>query len=63
MTLAYATQETRASTPIELLLQTRLEHHYLALTHMILPRGRSLVVSGYSQSLKLTGLDKSLPSV
>ena len=42
-------------------LQTMLVHHHPAHAQLILHRGWRLVVSGHSQSLKLTGLGKSLP--
>ena len=42
-------------------LQTMSEHHHTAPTELVLHRG--LVVSGHSQSLKLTGLGKSLPLI
>ena len=37
------------------------EHHHPAPAQLIFHRGQRLVVSGHSQSLKLTGLYKSLP--
>ena len=42
-------------------LQTMWEYHHPAPTLLILHRGWSLVVSGHSQSLQLTGLGYSLP--
>ena len=42
-------------------LQTISEHHHPAPAQLIFHRGQRLVVSGHSQSLKLTGLYKSLP--
>ena len=44
-------------------LQTTSEHHYPVHAELILYRGQRLVVSGHSQSLQLTGLGKSLPSI
>ena len=41
-------------------LQTTLKHHHPAPAQLILHRGQRLVASGHSQSLKLTGLGKSL---
>ena len=45
------------------LLQTTQEHHNPVAAQLNLHRGQRLVVSGQSQSLKLTGLDKSLPLI
>ena len=42
-------------------LQAMLEHHHPAPAQLILHGGWRFVVSGYSQSLQLTRLDKSLP--
>ena len=44
-------------------LQTTSKHHHPAPAQLILHRGQRLVVSGHSQSLQLTGLDKSLPLI
>ena len=44
-------------------LQTRLEDHGPAPAQLILHGGWRLVVSGYSQSLQLTGQGKSLPLI
>ena len=41
-------------------LQTMVEHHHPAPAQLFLHRWQRLVVSGHSQSLQLTGLDKSL---
>ena len=42
-------------------LQTMSEHHFPAPAQLILHRVPRLVVGGHSHSLRLTGLDKSLP--
>ena len=42
-------------------LQTTLEHHHPGPAEIILHGGWRLVVNGHSQTLPLTGLDKSLP--
>ena len=42
-------------------LQTMSEYHQPASAQLILHRRCRLVVNGHSQSLQLTGLDKSLP--
>ena len=42
-------------------LHTMLEHHHTATAQLIFHGGWRLVVSGYSQSLQMTSLDKSLP--
>ena len=44
-------------------LQTTSEHHHPAPAQLILHRGQRLVVSGHNQSLQLTGMGKSLPSI
>ena len=54
------TGNLRASTPSGQ-LQTMSEHHHPALAKLILFGGQRLVVSGHSQSLKLTGLSKCPP--
>ena len=56
----YHTGNPRASVP-SVQLQTMLEHHHSVPALLILHREQRLVVSGHSQSLKLTGLYKSLP--
>ena len=44
-------------------LQTTVEHHHSSPAQLILHRGWSLVASGHSQSLLLTGLGKSHPLI
>ena len=44
-------------------LQTTSEHHLPTPAQLIIHGGRRLVVRGHSQSLQLTGLDKSLPLI
>ena len=44
-------------------LQTTVEYHHPALAQLILHGGQSLVVSGHSQFLQLTGLGKFLPLI
>ena len=44
-------------------LQTMLEYQHPSPAQLILHRGWKLVVSGHSQSLQLTSLDKSLPLI
>ena len=42
-------------------LQITSKHHHPAPAQLILNRGQRVVASGHSQSLQLTGLDKSFP--
>ena len=44
-------------------LQTMSENHHPAPAQLIFHRGQKLVVNGHSQSLKLTGLGKTLPDI
>ena len=58
----YHPRNLRASAPSGQ-LQTTSGHHHPAPAQLILHRGHRLVLSGHSQSLHLTSLGKSLPSI